>query len=79
MIIHGKQGGELLRRLQRAAYETVADEWNGSAAARKLLDFCSKLAANEKYIPPENGPMSVAHIIKAPGFIRALQEDNHLE
>ncbi|WP_408070022.1 glycosyltransferase family 4 protein [Butyrivibrio sp. JL13D10] len=71
--------GEMLRGLQVSAYKTIAGEWNAQAAAQRLLTFCEKLVNKENYDPPKSGPMSIADVIKAPGIIRTLQEDNHLE
>ncbi|WP_049945001.1 glycosyltransferase family 4 protein [Butyrivibrio sp. AC2005] len=70
---------DIINRMQKAAYETIANEWNSHIAAKRLLDFCGKLVNAERIDVPSSGPMSEAEIIKAPGLIRILQEDNHLE
>ena len=71
--------GEKIRELQREAYDTIAKSWNAGCAAKRLLSFCESIANGEEFIVPSEGPMSRAEIIKAPGFMRTFQEDNHLE
>ena len=72
-------GGDKIRELQRAAYDTIAKTWNAKCAADRLMEFCHSQAAGKEFDIPSEGPMSRAQVIKAPGFIRTFQEDNHLE
>ncbi|WP_242831970.1 glycosyltransferase [Butyrivibrio sp. VCD2006] len=71
--------GEKIRELQKAAYATIAGTWNAKCAADRLLSFCDSITGGAEFNVPSDGPMSMAQVIKAPGFIRTLQEDNHLE
>ena len=72
---------EKIRVLQRAAYETISTEWNAHVAGDRFLNFCRKILENPDNLNdiPKSGPMSRAEILKAPGFFRTFQEDNHLE
>ena len=74
-----RDGENKLPEIQRAAYETILNEWNGEVAAKRLLSFCNMIINNEEIIPETKGPMSRAEVIKAPGILRTLREDNHLE
>ena len=70
----------LIGRLQRAAYKSIAESWNAEHACCELLKFCESIVAGKDYEGiPESGPMSAANVIKAPGILRTLKEDNHLE
>lgn len=51
------------RGMGRAAYETIRDVWNEERAADALLRFTEKLRQGE-IRPEEEGPLSVAPIIK---------------
>ncbi len=74
-----------IRQIQRKAYETIESLWNAEMAAVRLLSFCEAITKAPRSggtvnLPVfETGPVSRADIIKAPGFRRTLQEDNHLE
>ncbi len=47
----------------RAAYETICDMWNAEHAASALLRFVDRLQQG-RIVPEEEGPLSVAPIIK---------------
>ncbi len=78
---------EKIKDLQKKGYETIVGLWNAEVAATRLLSLCDAIIqgadaekGNSVKLPVfENGPVSMADIIKAPGFMRTLQEDNHLE
>ncbi|SEK82601.1 Glycosyl transferases group 1 [Butyrivibrio sp. ob235] len=67
------------RALQKNAYKTIETTWNAKCAAERLLSFCKSITGGTNYNMPKDGPMSIAKVLKAPGFIRTLKEDNHLE
>ncbi|WP_243111846.1 glycosyltransferase family 4 protein [Butyrivibrio sp. CB08] len=66
-------------RLGRAAQETINNKWNAKNAASELIRFCKEYYENGNPSPSLEGPMSIARVIKAPGFSRTLKEKNHLE
>ncbi|MBE5843547.1 MAG: glycosyltransferase family 4 protein [Butyrivibrio sp.] len=70
-----------ISKFQKAAYETIISEWNAEVAGERFLHFCKNITADNSELKdiPTSGPMSRAEVLKAPGFIRTLQEDNHLE
>ena len=51
------------RYMGRAAYETIRDLWNAEYAAAALLRFTDRLRQG-RIVPEEEGPLSVAPIIK---------------
>ena len=61
------------------ARETINNKWNAKNAATELIRFCKEYYKNGNPSPSEDGPMSRAEVIKAPGFLRTLKEKNHLE
>ncbi len=65
--------------LGRAARETINNKWNAKNAATELIRFCKEYYENGNPSPSFEGPMSIARVIKAPGFSRTLREKNHLE
>ena len=66
--------------LAQNARKTINTLWNADNAARELFRFSAEfLAGNKNPRPSAKGPMSRAEVIKAPGFIRTLQEKNRLE
>ena len=70
-----------IRLFQRNAYNTIKDVWNAENACEELLTFCERVLTTgySKSEVPSDGPMSFAEVIPAPGFLRTLTEDNHLE
>ncbi|MCR5670065.1 MAG: glycosyltransferase family 4 protein [Butyrivibrio sp.] len=68
-----------IKKLGEAAAETIEKIWNADNAAKELLRFCREYLEGKEPSFAKEGPMSVAEHIKAPGFIRTLREDNHLE
>lgn len=61
------------------ARETIEKLWNAENAAKEFVRFCSEFLEGKKPISSPDGPMSEAINIKPAGFIRTMQEDNHLE
>ena len=70
---------EFISRLGAAAQETINSRWNAKNAAAELIRFCRELESGHKPTMAADGPMSPAPILTPPGFIRTLQEKNHLE
>lgn len=68
-----------IKTLGQKARETIRSSWNADNAAKELYRFCSEFLKGQKPEPAADGPMSRAEVIKAPGFIRTMQEKNHLE
>ncbi len=68
-----------IKVLGEKARETILDGWNADNAAKELVRFCKEFLDGKEPAPAEDGPMSKAKVIKAPGFIRTMQEKNHLE
>jgi glycosyltransferase involved in cell wall biosynthesis len=62
-----------------AASTTIKRLWNAENAARELVRFSSQALLGKDPEPSKEGPLSRAEIIKAPGFMRTLQERNRLE
>lgn len=59
---------ELRSQLGKAAYETIAAEWNAQTAAERLLEFCTSVLGGEEK-SWESGPMSAApKIAPAAGY-----------
>lgn len=58
----------------KAAYDTIAEEWNAEVAADRVMDFYEGLKDGEIRIP-EDGPMSVAPIIKPRFFASGKLKD----
>ena len=65
--------------LGRAAADTINTLWNADVAAKELLRFCREYYEGQSPEPSQQGPMSRAQVIPAPGFGRTLSEKNHLE
>ena len=61
------------------ARETINNKWNAKNAAAELIRFCKELESGKEPVMAADGPMSPAPILSPPGFIRTLQEKNHLE
>ena len=57
------QDEKLRKELAIHAYETMIKAWNPAEAANRLHDFCEGLM-QEKLVIQENGPLSVAPVIK---------------
>lgn len=51
---------EKIKRLGRAAYETIAGMWNAEHAAEELLRFCGDWMDGGRIVPAEEGPLSAA-------------------
>lgn len=54
---------ELIEKLGKKAYETIANTWNASNATEQLIRFYDNYQGR-KIDPPAEGPMSVAKVIK---------------
>lgn len=61
------------------ARETIEKLWNAENAAREFVRFCSEFLEGKEPMPAVDGPMSEAINIRPAGFMRTMQEDNHLE
>ncbi|WP_049945662.1 glycosyltransferase family 4 protein [Butyrivibrio sp. LC3010] len=70
---------DYVRSLQKKAYLAIADTWNAGVAAKRLLEFSECIIKNKDFKNPDDGPLSKALVLKAPGIRRTLKEDNHLE
>lgn len=68
-----------LRDLGDSARVTINNLWNARNAASEFVRFCREWEENNDPQPAENGPMSEAENIKAPGFVRTVLEKNRLE
>lgn len=66
-------------RLAAAGQMRIRNTWNAGHAAAELTRFCREFLEGKTPGEALEGPMSRADIIKAPGFLRTLREDNHLE
>ena len=53
----------LISEYGKAAYDTIATEWNAEVAADRIIDFYNGYI-NGEINPPEDGPLSVAPLIK---------------
>ena len=69
----------MIKELGEKARETINNKWNAKNAASELIRFCRELEAGETPVMASEGPMSPAQVLTPPGFIRTLQEKNHLE
>ncbi len=63
----------------KRAFETIDSTWNAGRAAAELVRFCAEFLQGGEPSFAEEGPMSRADILKAPGFRRTLEEKNRLE
>ena len=70
---------EMIPELGKRAQETINNKWNAKRAAAELIRFCRELMAGKEPVMALDGPMSPAKVLTPPGFIRTLQEKNHLE
>lgn len=61
------------------ARDTINNKWNAKNAATELVRFCTELESGKDPVMAPDGPMSPAPVLSPPGFIRTLQEKNHLE
>ncbi len=68
-----------IRPLGERAKETIDGRWNAEHAAKEFVRFCREFLSGKEPMPAAEGPMSRAEVIKAPGFLRTLQEKNRLE
>jgi glycosyltransferase involved in cell wall biosynthesis len=68
-----------IRELGKRAADTINNTWNAKKAAAELIRFCREYEAGKEPLMAADGPMSRAAVISAPGFIRTMQEKNHLE
>ncbi|MBE5828335.1 MAG: glycosyltransferase family 4 protein [Butyrivibrio sp.] len=73
------QDKEMIDSLGRNARDTINNKWNAKNAATELIRFCREYFDNGNPSPSLEGPMSIAKVLKAPGFLRTLKEKNHLE
>lgn len=64
---------ELIERLGRKGYQTIATEWNEREVAKRLLCLCEKLLECDM-ICEESGPLSRAPIIKERRMYRYLTD-----
>lgn len=53
----------LIEELGRRAYETIAETWNASCAADRILELYENYTTG-KVVPPRQGPLSIAKVIK---------------
>ena len=65
--------------LGQKARDTINNKWNAKNAAKELIRFCRELESGKEAAMAADGPMSPAPVLTPPGFIRTLQEKNHLE
>lgn len=70
---------DVITKLGERARETIESTWNAKSASIMLVRFCRQWMDEKEPSLPKRGPMSRAEVIKAPGFIRTLQEKNRLE
>jgi glycosyltransferase involved in cell wall biosynthesis len=70
---------EMIPLLGQWAFHTINSTWNARRAAGELVRFCSEFLEGRDPSFSEEGPMSRAQILKAPGALRTLQEKNRLE
>ncbi|MBR1670923.1 MAG: glycosyltransferase family 4 protein [Butyrivibrio sp.] len=70
---------ELITEYKKKAKETIDRKWNAEVAARELLRFSREFLSGRTPSFAVDGPVSQAQVLKAPGFVRTLQERNHLE
>ncbi len=61
------------------AKKTIDELWNSQNAATEFVRFCREYMDGHDPQPADYGPMSIADNIKPAGFIRTMQEVNHLE
>jgi hypothetical protein len=61
------------------ARDTINNKWNAKNAAKELIRFCRELESGKEPAMAAEGPMSPAPVLTPPGFMRTLQEKNHLE
>ena len=62
-----------------AGKRTIELLWNADNAAKQLLRFCKEFYDGKTPKPCEKGPVSIADVIKVPGFFRTMNEKNVLE
>lgn len=62
-VVHIIRSPEAMEKMGRAAYHTIADQWNGEAAARRLLQLAEDLRENRGTCY-ESGLCSSAEILK---------------
>ena len=70
---------ELITDFGVRARETITDMWNAGNAAKEFKRFCDEFIEGRVPAPSLKGPMSAAPNIKPAGFLRTMQEENHLE
>ena len=70
---------ELVSQYGESAFHTINNTWNAKRAAAELVRFCAEFLEGKDPLPAEYGPVSRAGVIKAPGFVRTLEEKNRLE
>ena len=70
---------DLISVLGEKARETINNKWNAKNAAKELIRFCRELLEGRIPSMADDGPMSPAPVLSPPGFLRTLQEKNHLE
>ena len=69
----------MIKEFGEKARETINNKWNAKNAASELIRFFRELEAGKTPVMASEGPMSPAQVLTPPGFIRTLQEKNHLE
>lgn len=65
---------ELRRKISRAAYARIADLWNETEAAKRLITFCEGLLEGEAEPFDDDGPLSPAPVLKSASFLRTRRE-----
>ena len=70
---------QAVMRMGESAFNTIGSTWNAKRGASELVRFCRDFLEGKDPVPSQDGPMSRAEIIKAPGFLRTLEEKNKLE
>ena len=68
-----------IQALGECAVKTINGMWNAKKASLELVRFCREFFAGKVPRPALEGPMSSAQVLRAPGFLRTIQEKNHLE
>lgn len=54
---------DIREKMGRAAYATIAGEWNAANAAQVLLKLCGRLLGDESIVIPTKGPGSKAPVV----------------
>ncbi len=70
---------EKIAEFGSCARKTIGGLWNAKNAAGEFVRFCRQWLKGDKPSEALEGPVSRAEVIKAPGFLRSMQEKNRLE